>query len=106
MRATTTVRGNNETKDSVMKLSRMPLHISVYLPIGADTGEYAISFENGGKSVWSGAAVAQQRGQDTLLEFERDFTSYSTGQYILTVSSKSGMHFARKLDLENSTKPK
>src|SRR5438874_4324937 len=47
MTEATQVRGVNQRARSALKMPRKPLHISVYLPIGSDTGAYRVSLNNG-----------------------------------------------------------
>jgi hypothetical protein len=95
-----TVRGENETLRSPIKLPSMPLHIAVYLPVGSESGEYAISLEANGKPVWSGSGAAQLRDHKMVLEFERDLTSYPLGEYTLVISSTTGLHLKQKVVLD------
>src|SRR5260370_30883561 len=89
---------------SPLKLPRMPLHVSVYLPIGSDRGQYTVSLESHGKPVWTSSAAAQMQNHRMVLEFEGDLTSHSAGQYTLVLLSKSGLRLRQRVILDEPPK--
>ncbi len=104
MRDAVIVRGSTENSHSLLKLRRMPLHVSVYLPMGSDSGQYTASLETDGKPIWAGTAAAQMQDHRMVLEFEDDLTSYPLGQYTLIFLSNHGMRLRQKVILEEPTK--
>ena len=104
MRDAVIVRGGTENSHSGLKLPRMPLHVSVYLPMGSDSGQYTVSLETDGKPVWAGTAAAQMQDHRMVLEFEDDLTSYPLGQYTLIFLSNQGMRLRQKVILEEPTR--
>ena len=104
MTKATQVRGTNRRDRSALKMPRKPLHISVYLPIGSDAGEYRVSLNSAKQPVWSGLGTAQMRDKRMVLEFEDDLSSYQPGRYILTLLSKSGLRLKQQVILEDQAK--
>jgi hypothetical protein len=100
------VRGTNRRDRSALKMPRKPLHISVYLPIGSDAGEYRVSLNTRKQSAWSGAGTAQMRDKRMILEFEADLSSYQPGRYMLTLLSQSGLRLKQQVVLEDQAKAK
>jgi len=95
------VRGANGNKRPAMKLPRKPLHISAYLPIGSDAGEYRVSLNAGKQPVWSGIGEAQLRDQQMVMEFEADLSLNPPGRYTLTLVSKSGLRLTQQVIVED-----
>lgn len=99
LRKATQIRGKNGTSVSVIRLPRNPLHVSVYLPIGSDAGEYRATLNQKKKPVWSGIATAQLRDQRMVMEFDADLRSYPPGQYTLMLLSKGGLSLRQSVIL-------
>jgi hypothetical protein len=106
MRKAAQVRGTKGTNPSVITLPRRPLHVSVYLPMGSDIGEYRVSLKRGEQPVWSGVGTAQVRDRRIVMEFEHDVSSYPPGRYTLMLSSKGGMRLIQQVIVEDPTKAK
>lgn len=104
LRKATQIRGKNGTSASVIKLPRNPLHVSVYLPIGSDAGEYRVTLNQQKKSVWSGKATARMRDQRMVMEFDADFRSYPLGQYTLMLLSNGGLELRERVTLIDEPK--
>lgn len=104
MTKATQVRGTNRRDRSAVKMPRKPLHISAYLPIGSDAGQYRVSLNIGNQPAWSGLGTAQMRDKRMILEFEADLSSYQPGRYILTLLSKSGLRLKQQIVLEDQAK--
>src|SRR5260370_25577605 len=104
MRDAAAVRDGMGNTHSPLKLPRMPLHVSVYLPIGSDRGQYTVSLESHGKPVWARSAAAQMQDHRMVLEFEDDLTSLSAGQYTLVLLSKNGLRLRQRVILDEPPK--
>jgi len=91
-------------RSAVVRLPRAPLAISVYLPMGFDTGAYKVSLKREHDTVWSGTATAHLRGQRMAAKFQADLRSYPSGRYTLCLSSKTEMNLAQDVDLEERAK--
>lgn len=99
-------RGKNGTSAAVIKVPRNTLHLSVYLPIGSDAGEYRTKLSQGRAMVWSGIATAQIRDHRMVMEFDADLRSYPPGQYTLTLLSKGGLRLRQSVTLIDQPKAK
>jgi hypothetical protein len=104
LRGAAQVRSPNGTSPSVVKLPKMPLHVLADLPLGSDSGEYAVSLNKEGKPVWSGTTNAQIRNKRMVAEFDSNLAPFAPGRYALVLSSKSGMRLRQNIDLEEQTK--
>jgi hypothetical protein len=104
MTKTSQVRGTDRRDRSALKMPRKPLHVSVYLPIGSDAGEYRMSLKRGKQAVWSDLATARMRDKRMVLEFEDDLGAYQSGRYTLTLVSKSGLRLKQQVILEDQSK--
>jgi hypothetical protein len=100
MSKVTQVRGKSRQNSAALKLPRKPLHISVYLPIGSDGGEYTVSLNRGKEHVWSGRGMAQMRDKQMVMELEDGLSTHEPGQYTLTLLSKSGLRLTQRIVLE------
>jgi len=104
LRNASTVRSGTPDAHLALKLPCKPLHVSVYLPDGSDTGQYTVSLESRSKPVLATSAAAQLRDHRIVLEFEGNLTSFPPGQYMLILASNNGLRLRQKVILEEPTK--